>query len=223
MGDLLLFTIQGLDLESHLNCLYDYLQITDPLSGTQTRFCGQETLITHSVSGGLATMEFVSDYKTTGRGFNITWRSFPKEETANWSIVIPLEEVKNQHNDTNPWASAGRVLESPNYPISYLNDLDYWVTIKASEQFIIWLELLDLHLSSSESMCSDHLSIFMDEGHSEQIRLCGELTADELFNAKYLSRDNYTALHFVTDGRGNAPGYRIAFRAGELLTYILFC
>ena len=145
-------------------------------------------------------MEFRSDFETADLGFELSW------EAVNDSGCV------QQHTLT--FEGQEGVLQSLNYPISYLNDQGCWTTITAPVGMRIWLEFDQFELSRKERNCSDFLELYTNSAKRNPHRLCAA-AGNDVFLLKFLSQDNYTSVYFYTDDFDNGAGYKATYRAGQ--------
>ncbi len=184
-------------------CLYDYIRIEDlssePDAERFTRLlCGHHpTPVTYAISGHVANVSFFTDYDTTGRGFHVEWKA------------VNTSQCKNQ------WLNEpSGILQSINYPISYLNDLVCKTVISVPDPSRIWLKVIDLDLNEHEANCSDNLTLYLDENDaSYSVVLCAWNNSDTPL--QFLSLTNQTEIVFKSDHFHNGKGYQIIYKTGE--------
>jgi cubilin len=129
-GSSLHIVFSDLDLETHAICKYDYLEIfdgKDAIANSFGRFCSSEFHPMHiETSSNHVMIRMNTDESHSGRGFNIKY-------SANCNRTIE--------------ADSG-VIESPNFPEDYPNNLDCAWTIKVSKGNIVNMQFSHFHLEN---------------------------------------------------------------------------
>ena len=189
----IMFLAPMLDLEYHTQCLYDFVRIRDILESIEQVFCGVRSGISYATIGSEAEVQFYSDYKVTSAGFHIEW------EAVN---VTDVDDV------IYTWHSG--LIQSLNYPVSYLNDLQQTLTIRAPTGYRIFLNMLALHLAA-HPQCADYLNIHLDNTTAQgMVQLCAA-DSESIHNLKFISKDNTLILLFHTDSFNNSAGFNAAY------------
>ena len=68
-----MLTFETFDVESHSNCAYDYVEISD--GKVVEKYCGSDKPNPIKSSGNTMNVTFHSDYSVSRRGFNATWEA----------------------------------------------------------------------------------------------------------------------------------------------------
>ena len=157
-----------------------------------------------------AKMTFQTDYNVTGHGFRLEWKSINTSQCGeNGSNVIE--------------AKRSGVLQSVNYPMSYLNNLNCRTVVTMADISRVWLEFDEFDLSVQLLNCSDDLIIFLDPGKdtSYSQRVCSWNNSD-ISNLRFLSVNNKVEFVFTTDDFYNGNGYSVSYKAGETSFICIF-
>lgn len=75
--------IVDLDLEEHIRCNFDYLEIYEGMNGIRrnvNRFCGTTYSPSIELNSNLVTVRFRSDFTNSGRGFFIKYNTRKKNK-----------------------------------------------------------------------------------------------------------------------------------------------
>ncbi|XP_063827943.1 cubilin-like [Ostrinia nubilalis] len=110
----LVFVFRKIELEYQKDCLYDFIELRDPLSQKSSRYCGSVGETRWVAGGNKADLHFHSDYNTQGAGFSLTWDAVEL-------IGCPSQTFTSKEG----------VLRSPNYPHFLLPNLDCTIDILA--------------------------------------------------------------------------------------------
>ena len=109
------------------------------------------------------------------------------------------------------WEPEG-LIQSPYFPVSYLNDLHITFTVRLVEESArIFLEFEALELQG-DAACQDYINVTSQD---TAFQLCAQ-PQQLLRDLKFLSLDNWVELQFVTDGLGNGKGFQARYKTGEL-------
>ncbi|XP_029168402.1 cubilin-like [Nylanderia fulva] len=189
-GSLVQVVIVDLDLENHIRCRFDFIEIFDGISHRTNgrRYCGTTyPKIIQSTSNQM-TIRFRSDYSYSTRGFHL------KYETQ-------------CHNKLHGYYG---VIESPNFPNKYEHLINCTWTIEAPLGNTINLTFthFDLEGGTFSQACSfDYLLIMEgddDTPNTELGRFCGNE-----FPSKINSTQHQVFITFVTDSFIAYNGFRL--------------
>uniref|UniRef100_A0A4W6DZH6 CUB domain-containing protein n=1 Tax=Lates calcarifer TaxID=8187 RepID=A0A4W6DZH6_LATCA len=194
-GNLIRLSFESFNLEYHLNCNYDYVEVydngtvdggyeTSPLIG---KFCSNQrppVLVSHS---NRLWVRFRSDSSVTRRGFTAHWDGSQTVQVftkiAKYSTSIHTHTHLCAHlisslvfqgcGGTLTTASGG--FSSPNYPLPYHPNSECYWNIRTSQGSQLLLSFSDFHLESSASCSYDYLAVYDGNSSSapELARLCG--------------------------------------------------
>merc|ERR1712241_164028 len=97
-GQKIELTFETFDVESHSNCDYDYVQISD--GKEEQKFCGSDKPSPIKSSGNTMNITFHSDYSVSRDGFKATWKVVENSgeiQTPNYPAKYPknVEETWN--------------------------------------------------------------------------------------------------------------------------------
>ena len=201
-----------------VNCSYDNITIenTEPErnpEGSVERLppplCGQyQGPYSYAMKSNTAKITFQTDQDTQGDGFELEWKSVNASRcTKNEMTVLEAQLTE-------------ATLKSVNFPMSYLNNLKCRTLVSAVEPTNrVLLTFNNFSLSEKGLNCSDDLLISLDPAASNTSylqRLCSWNNSD-ISRLRFLSAGNKSELLFTTDDLYNAKGYRISYRAGEII------
>lgn len=142
-----------LDLETQLECLYDYVELKNVGKKRHegVKWCGNyETEMQRFdfvSESNEAELQFHSDYSISGSGFSMHWRAVDVSQ-------CPVQTLT---------AREGTLL-SPNYPNFLLPRLDCSVTISAPTGKRVWLEFEEFNVGPSESLDQEEELILIELG-----------------------------------------------------------
>lgn len=185
--------ISSMDIEYQEDCLYDSLTILQGKEGKKSEtFCGRESGDIHYATlGNRVTIKFRSDYSIGGQGFSLSWLGY-NMSICNWESE----------------AFQG-VIHSFNNPLSYFDNMDCVTSIKAPDDYRIYLEIRFLDLSE-EGNCSDYLDVDLGD---RMTQLCSQ---NNLVNGlrSYLSTGGQMTLTFHSDASDGGKGFQASFWRG---------
>lgn len=192
-GSTIKIVFTDLDLEQHSDCNYDYLAVYDGPDSSATsfgKFCNSENHPLHlETTGNHAFLRLNTDNSHGGRGFSL----------------------KYSINCNRTLFGFSGILESPNFPNNYLNNLDCKWRIKVNQGNKVNIEfshfdLENVNVYEAENgthLCQyDYLEII--DGSNKR-KYCNK--APESF----ISRDDFIDVVFHTDNSATASGFRIEY------------
>ena len=98
----------------------------------------------------------------------------------------------------------GTIVQSPNYPDDYDNNVDCVIEIRLSEGEVVSLELLSFHLQEIGMVCDDYLEI------KDGLRICGTYN-----QTTFKSSSNTMQIRFHSDESTTNKGFRIKVETGR--------
>ena len=103
-------------------------------------------------------------------------------------------------------------VKSPNYPDDYDNNLDcFWnITVAANKNVEIMFR--EMNIESVSSCSSDFIKIYDVNSAKDFGKFCGNKLPDLL-----LSSGNMVTIHFHTDNQQSGKGFRLLWRAQDIL------
>ncbi|XP_044011009.1 cubilin [Aphidius gifuensis] len=185
-----------LDLEHHVYCKFDYLEISEGVDGKKKNtntYCGSTppTPSTIELNSNLATIRFRSDYTNSARGFFIKY------------TALCNNKVHGHYG----------VIESPNFPNKYPTSINCSWIIDVTEGNKINLtfshfDLENIGSSISADCIDDYLLI--EEGTNEKPntkigKYCGTLNLP----MKIASKQNQVFINFISDSYVEHSGFRL--------------
>ncbi|CAH0628596.1 unnamed protein product [Chrysodeixis includens] len=185
-----------LDIESHINCSFDYLAIydgehlTDPLIN---KYCNSTQPAPVHSAGSDILIHFHSDAYSSGRGFQITY--------------APIEGVPGCGGYYT--ADKGEIV-SPTYNGAYLSNLLCEYKIKTSAGTKIKITFISFKLERSFRCKYDYLKIY--NGQSSDARVVGKFCGST-YPKTYTSTTNSLYMIFRTDRSMASDGFRITYEA----------
>jgi len=96
-GQNIRLTFESFNLESHSNCSYDYVQISDGM--VEEKYCGSDKPSPIKSSGNTMNITFHSDYSVSRKGFKATWEAVENSG----EIQSPNYPDKYPHNVNETW------------------------------------------------------------------------------------------------------------------------
>ncbi|XP_057337332.1 cubilin-like isoform X2 [Microplitis mediator] len=182
--------IVDLDLEEHIRCNFDYLEIFEGMNGIRrnvNRFCGTTYPPSIELNSNLVTVRFRSDFTNSGRGFFIKYSTLCVNQLRGFNGVI----------------------ESPNFPEKYSSSVNCSWIINApiGNKINITFSHFDLETSSEDGCKYDYLSI--REGTEDQFNTeLGKYCGDKI-PSKLTSTENQISIIFITDEYYTYGGFRL--------------
>ncbi|KAH0568173.1 hypothetical protein KQX54_019308 [Cotesia glomerata] len=182
--------IVDLDLEEHVRCNFDYLEISEGVNGIRknvNRFCGTTYPPSIELNSNLVTVRFRSDFTNSGRGFLIKYNTLCVNKIHGFSGVI----------------------ESPNFPEKYSSSVNCSWIIDApiGNKINITFSHFDLESSSEEECKYDYLLI--KEGSEGQFNTQLGKYCDSRLPPKITSKEPQVSINFLTDEYYVYGGFRL--------------
>ena len=209
--------IELYSLDVDLESCCDYVAVHDGPFVTNTSLLGQlqngASQIFYSDSNAMS-IYFSTDYSVTGRGFNLLYRSVPKNTTSSLATTTPPIQTTSAPPLVNVSCYSERIavipyqnLTSVNYPNGYPNRLDCsWVIFAFSNRTVIELALVDVSLDD----CCDVIRIH--DGDSKNYPVLAEFKGVVSSNATFHSSGRYMFVNFATDDTSSGRGFHFKYR-----------
>ncbi|XP_050461753.1 cubilin-like [Cataglyphis hispanica] len=184
-------TINHFELEKHMNCAFDYLEIRNggydsaPLIG---KFCGTEIPTEILSQTNQMYIRFVSDFSRSMQGFEIQWDSTTEGCGGTMTTVT------------------GDIM-SPNYPEPYSSNADCYWKIAVAMGSLVQVVIIDLDLEEHEKCRYDFIEIF--DGITPRTngrRYCGT-TYPKIIQSK----SNQMTIRFRSDYSLPARGFHLKY------------
>ncbi|XP_047455679.1 cubilin [Mugil cephalus] len=164
-GNLIRLTFDSFNLEYHVNCYFDYLEVYD--NGTVEtgnkigRYCGRSVPPSITSTDNVLTVLFVSDTSSSTEGFSANYISFNATTDCGQTFTTPTGS-----------------LSSPNYPDNYPTSRDciFKIIVQINRQ--IMLNFTDFELEGSTPSCSFDFVEIRDGGY-ETSPLIGKFCSDQ--------------------------------------------
>ncbi|XP_017881696.1 cubilin [Ceratina calcarata] len=189
-GSWLRLTIVDLQLEEHVRCRADYIEISEGFNRRNSqRYCGNPYPNIIETTSNIMNIRFRSDYTSSGRGFHL------KYET------VCRNTVQGFHG----------VIESPNFPEKYDHNLNcsWKIVAPIGNKINLTFSHFELEGFDWETGCNyDYVDI--GEGENDEmtnhlVRLCGSETLPE----KIHSSMHEVFVNLVTDSMIAYGGFRL--------------
>ena len=103
------------------------------------------------------------------------------------------------------------IIQSPNYPDEYDNNVDCIVKVKLNEGEVVSLEILDFHVHESFQCENDFLEI--RDGDNQEARLITRICGD-YGSTHFKASGNTMHLRFHSNGDSTAKGFRVKLEIG---------
>ncbi|XP_049544721.1 cubilin homolog [Anopheles darlingi] len=196
-GRRILFTFFTMKIESHENCQYDFLQITDGVSDDGpllAKYCNTSHPEPLTSLSNEATVYFHSDEDGNDAGFQISYavvEGVPgcggKFTQREGTISSPLSQTDNV----------------------YPNNLncEYLISLPIGSR--VEIQFTKFHLEASEDCKFDYLEVF--DGRTTDDPSLGKFCGDRL-PAGYTSTGNVLLLKFRTDWSAPKPGFSLTYK-----------
>ncbi|XP_059470868.1 uncharacterized protein LOC132193927 isoform X2 [Neocloeon triangulifer] len=108
------------------------------------------------------------------------------------------------------------VLESPNFPLAYPPNADYWVRIVGPAQSRLVVSFKQLDLEPQNECLYDFIALW-NAAESEPMNThCGTKSAEELKTMRFVSTTNVMLVHFHSDFSNSASGFSLEWKAVPL-------
>ena len=103
------------------------------------------------------------------------------------------------------------IIQSPNYPDEYDNNVDCIVKVKLNEGDVVSLEILDFHVHESFECENDFLEIRDGENQEAKLitRICGSYGSTH-----FKASGNTMLLRFHSNGDSTAKGFKVKIKIG---------
>ncbi|XP_011637168.1 cubilin-like [Pogonomyrmex barbatus] len=187
----IILTVEHFELEGHMNCAFDYLEIRNggydsaPLIG---KFCGTEIPTEIPSQANQMYIRFVSDFSRSMQGFEIQWDS------------------TTQGCGSMMTAVTGDII-SPNYPEPYSMNAECYWKIAVAAGSIVQLVIIDLDLEEHDKCRYDFIEIF--EGISR--RTNGKRYCDANHPKIIQSKTNEMSIRFRSDYSSSGRGFHLKY------------
>ncbi|KAM6900418.1 cubilin [Xenentodon cancila] len=191
-GNLIRLTFLSFNLEYHVNCNYDYVEVYD--NGTvQTgnkigRYCGRSVPPSISSSDSQMTVLFVSDSSLSTEGFSARYISINATTDCGGTFTSPTGSFS-----------------SPNYPDYYPNSRDCIFKIIVELNMQIMLNFTSFELEGSPPSCNLDFVEIRDGGY-ETSPLIGKFCANQ-GPPVLVSHSNRLWVRFLSDGSVTRRGF----------------
>ncbi|XP_046451773.1 cubilin-like isoform X2 [Daphnia pulex] len=194
LGKRIQITFATLQLEHHLNCSYDFLEVHDGSALTDNslgKFCSTANPPPLTTSGPYALLNFHSDATSTDNGFHITYAVVNGIPGCGGLLTGP-----------------GGTLSSPNHPDTYEHNLDCEWVIRATRNERVRLTFTALSIEASRNCRFDYVEV--REGGTPQSPLIGRYCNRNL-PLPVLSQGNQLFVRFRSDFSVASSGFRARF------------
>ncbi|XP_033110748.1 cubilin-like [Anneissia japonica] len=185
--------VDVLDIESHDNCIYDYLELRDfPLrsDGQSLKYCGSTLPPVFNSVGGSAQINMITDSSSAGQGFMLKYY---------------ISDCSREITDEN-----GRIT-SPNWPLgTYKNLHDCYYNITAPTGSFLSIYFSSFNLEFHANCVFDYLAVY-NSSSSEPVKLCGTSIPEPFFFT-----DNLAVIRFVTDSSVTFAGFDATFSSSTV-------
>ncbi|KAM7390891.1 hypothetical protein PAMA_008881 [Pampus argenteus] len=164
-GNLIQLSFESFNLEYHVNCNYDYLEVYD--NGTVEtgnligRYCGRSVPPSITSTDSLLTLLFVSDSSLATEGFSASYVSINASTDCGETFTLPTGSFS-----------------SPNYPDYYPNNRDCIYKIIVQVNMQIMLNVTNFELEGSTPSCNNDFVEIRDGGY-ETSPLIGKFCANQ--------------------------------------------
>lgn len=208
----LIVQFSKIDLESQLECLYDYVELRTVVRGNSdtlsdaVKWCGHHDTDMERFDfvseSNEAELRFHSDYSISGSGFSATWQAVDVSG-------CPLQTLTAREG----------IITSPNYPHFLLARLDCAITILAPAGKRIWLEIIDIDMYgipvnrdfSDERKQTNEAILELDLGGSSNVfrpfQVAGQLT-----DGAFVSTGERLQLRLRTADRPSGVGFQALYK-----------
>ncbi|XP_065162399.1 uncharacterized protein [Atheta coriaria] len=196
---------EKLDLESQIECLYDYVELKSlnrngkhqtGQNEAAVKWCGNHETdmnrFTFVSDGNEVQLRFHSDYSITYGGFALSWHSVDISS-------CPVRTLTAKEG----------VVESPNYPNFLLARLNCTYTITAPPGRRVWLNFEDVDVDSPDY--DDETRLYLNLG--EHVQTFRPFQTDELVtDGSFVSNGNSLKIRLVTKNHPNGKGFRATYK-----------
>ncbi|XP_038578939.1 cubilin [Micropterus salmoides] len=164
-GNLVRLSFESFNLEYHVNCNFDYLEVYDNgtvQTGTKIgRYCGRSVPPSITSTDSMLTLLFVSDSGLSSEGFSASFVSLNATTDCGETFTSPTGSFS-----------------SPNYPDYYPNNRDCIFKITVQVNMQIMLNFTNFELDGSPPTCNLDFVEIRDGGY-ETSPLIGKFCADQ--------------------------------------------
>eukprot|EP00094_Tigriopus_californicus_P007480 TCALIF_07202-PA protein Name:"Similar to CUBN Cubilin (Canis familiaris)" AED:0.20 eAED:0.21 QI:0/0.76/0.57/0.97/0.85/0.88/35/0/3998 len=196
IGDTIELSFFFLDIESHANCRYDFLEVRDgstpdsPLAG---RYCGTTRPPRYVSTTNTLFIHFKTDQSITGIGFRAKYKTVCGGEF------------------TNPTG----IISSPYHPNNYPGNRICQYVISQPMETSIHIEFIDFDIEGSFQCVYDYLEI--RDGDNANSTLLGKYCGDPTQIPDPVdSTHNFVYLRFQTDGSVQNRGFKLNYTTSDL-------
>ncbi|XP_019353396.2 cubilin [Alligator mississippiensis] len=197
------FNILSLDIESHSSCNYDKLVIRDgdtSLSPVLATVCGREVPGPIRSSGDTMFIHFTADASITGFGFNASY-----------------------HKSCGGYLHADRgVITSPNYPQSYVPNLNCSWHVLVTTGFIIAVHFEQpFQVQGEDASCSRGDYVELKNGIDDSAPPLGttggngQICGSSPFSTMYTT-ENQLFVRFISDSNNEGQGFKLKYEAKNM-------
>ncbi|XP_059183305.1 cubilin [Centropristis striata] len=191
-GNLIRLSFDSFNLEYHVNCNFDYLEVYDNgtvQTGTKIgRYCGRSVPPSITSTDSVLTLLFVSDTSLVSEGFSANYVSFNATTDCSETFTAPTGSFF-----------------SPNYPAYYPNNRDCIFKIIVQVNMQIMLNFTNFDLEGSPPNCNfDFIEI--RDGGFETSPLIGRYCSNQR-PPVLVSHSNRLWVRFRSDSSITRPGF----------------
>ncbi|KAK6490308.1 cubilin [Huso huso] len=181
------------DLESHTTCSYDYLEIRNGSTASDTllgKYCGQALPNPVFPNSNLLYLHFQSDFSQSRNGFEITWTSSPNGCGGT---------LYGDHGS----------FTSPNYPGTYNNNTDCEWTIVAPVGRVVTVNFAFISIDDPGDCLSNYLKLY--DGPDASTPPVGPYCGLETNIAPFTSTSHQVFVKFHTEYSTLPSGFRLTW------------
>ncbi|KAL5010260.1 hypothetical protein ScPMuIL_012565 [Solemya velum] len=191
-GEVVKLTFKAMDLEQHVNCEFDFVEVRDGLSEESPligRYCSNTIPTRLMTSGNTAMVHFRSDSSASGSGFRLLY-----------TVACG-----------GTFSDSSGVVQSPYYPDSYPSNKDcvYLLSQPVGYRVSMVFTSFDIEAGTSQDNCDfDYLEVRDGEGRDSPLigRYCGNQMPPAVSSSQ-----NFLWLKFVSDGATQNLGFRAIY------------
>ncbi|XP_041473744.1 uncharacterized protein LOC121422649 [Lytechinus variegatus] len=198
-GYTVLFTFIDIDIETHIDCLYDWIGLFDgPNDGYPPLgyYCQSAAVLPKLSHSPYMTVIFSSDGSINHRGYQATF-DFVQESDGRCNTML---------------TTAPRVVTSPNYPSDYPVNTKCVYHIQASVGETVELLFLEMNIESHDTCFYD--SVIVYDGADDlapEIGPWGGFCGEVIPNDTLTSTNRYMTIVFSSDSSETAKGFRAVY------------
>ncbi|XP_031348289.1 uncharacterized protein LOC116174493 [Photinus pyralis] len=192
---------QKLNMESQLECLYDYVEVKSKNEESSVKWCGNHDADMHRFDfvsdDHEAIVHFHSDYSISGSGFLLHWYAVDVSSCPAQTLT----------------AKEG-VLVSPNYPLFLLPHLDCSITILAPSGRRVWLEFKEYSIGTSSNQDKND-----GGGNLLEVKLGSQVPGFQPFQnnelvseGSFMSTTEKLQIALKTDGNPHGNGFKAIYK-----------